>query len=119
MKTKTRMIESKGRGGESWDGVSKFPIVLLVVESTSMYRDIWVFFALDWTSCDRSVSSETARVGDGVGISFTSPCGTGGPRFGAALTYWPPWVERKSSSLFTDCVSIQSGYAAKRSVSLS
>src|SRR5271169_4154928 len=117
MKTKTRMMESNGSGGESWDGVLKLPMPVLV-ESTSVYREIWVFLALDWTSSCRSWSSETARVGEGVGTFWTGPEGTGAARLGAALTYWPLWVARKLSSLFTLSESIQSGYAAKRSVSV-
>ena len=44
--------------------------------------------------------------------------GPNAARFGAALIYWPLWVERKLSSLLTLSESIQSGYAAKRSVSV-
>lgn|GEM_PF-4304735 len=45
--------------------------------------------------------------------------GSGGESWaGAAPTTCPLWVERKSISLFTPWVSIQSGYAAKRSVSV-
>src|SRR5208337_3363637 len=109
MKTKTRMIESKGRGGESWDGVLKVPIAGLPEDRTSVYREICVFWVLDCTSSCLSWSSVTERVGDGVGTFCTTPVGTGGARPGAALTYWPLWVERNVSSLVTLWVSIQRG----------
>ncbi len=48
MKTKMRMMESNGSGGESWDGVLKFPIVLSG-SSTSVYREICEFAELDFT----------------------------------------------------------------------
>ena len=117
MKTKTRMIESKGSGGESWDGVLKLPIPVLVAR-LSVYLESWLFWALDCTSWARSWSSVIERVGEGVGMFCTGPEGTGAVRDGAALMYWPLWVERKLSSLLTLSVSIQSGYAAKRSVSV-
>ena len=53
MKTKTRMIESNGSGGESCDGVLKAPIAPLEV-SVSVYREIWLFWAFDCTSWARS-----------------------------------------------------------------
>jgi hypothetical protein len=33
---KTRIMESNGSGGESWDGVLKSPMELLPVDSTSV-----------------------------------------------------------------------------------
>src|SRR5512136_95994 len=105
MKIKTRMMESNGSGGESCDGVLKLPIALLE-ERTSVYRDNWVFCALDRTSCSLSWSSVMESSGEGVGIFCTSPSGTGAARLGAALIYCPLWVARKLSSLFTLSESI-------------
>ncbi len=110
MKTKMRMIESKGSGGDIWAGVLKLPMVLVPDESTSVYRLIRVSCCPERTSSARISSTVYPSVGDGVGTSFTSPEGTGAtPRAGAALTYCPDWVARKSSSDFTLWVSIQSG----------
>src|SRR5512147_423452 len=102
------MMESNGSGGESWDGVLKLPMEVSV-ESTSVYREIWVFTDELFTSSWRSSSREKASVGDGVGISATGPSGTGDRRPGAVTTDWPLWVARKSSSLFWGWTSIQRG----------
>ena len=117
MKTKTRMIESKGRGGESWSGVTNGPMAASPGESTSVYWATCEFSCDDAASSSRSSSCVTPSVGDGVGTFSTGPDGTVGPRPGATCTYWPFWVAEKLSSLSTDWVSIQSGYAAKRSLS--
>jgi hypothetical protein len=53
MKIKTRIMESNGSGGDSCDGVLKLPIAPLE-ERASVYREICVFCAFDWTSCARS-----------------------------------------------------------------
>ena len=117
MKTKTRMIESKGRGGESWSGVTKVPMTDSCEERTSVYRETCVFSWDDATRSCLSSSCVTPSVGEGVGIFWTVPCGTGVLLPGATRTYWPLWVAVKLSSLCTVWVSIQSGYAAKRSFS--
>src|SRR5208337_1191161 len=117
MKTKTRMIESKGRGGESWSGVTNDPMAACPGESTSVYRETWVFSCDDVASSCRRSSCVMPSVGEGVGTFSTGPCGNGGPHPGATCMYWPFWVAEKLSSLSTDWVSIQSGYAAKRSLS--
>src|SRR5512136_1954208 len=99
MKTKIRMMESNGRGGESWDGVLKLPIEVSTA-STYVYREICGFAELVFTSSCRSSSSVNASPGDGVGISTTGPSGTGACLPGTVMTDCPLWVARKSSSLF-------------------
>ncbi len=82
------MIESKGSGGESWDGVLNEPMEL-PDESTSVYREIWVFVDEVFTSSCRNWSAENWSVGEGVGIDFISPAGTGAPVFGADTDVLP------------------------------
>jgi len=72
MKTKIRMMVSKGSGGESWAGVLKFPIVPFGA-TRSVYRETCVFCEEVFCSSARSSSSEYARAGAGVATLMTGP----------------------------------------------
>ena len=75
MKTKIRMMESNGSGGESWDGVLKLPIDLSAA-STSVYREICEFAELGLHEfLPEFLLGEPRASGDGVGIFTHRPFG--------------------------------------------